>query len=101
MWGALSDERMDLSFTIVDGLTNAVILGSEAHGTRGHILPSQTLDFLFRRLLRLAGLRWRYSTPPPHGLRLQSTSNPLKVVFRVLTRERLVVQLSPNHLAVD
>jgi hypothetical protein len=26
--------------------------------TRGH--------FPFRRLLRLAGLRWRYSTPPPH-----------------------------------
>jgi hypothetical protein len=22
----------------------------------------------FRRLLRLAGLRWRYSTPPPHGI---------------------------------
>jgi hypothetical protein len=25
-------------------------------------------DFLFRRLLRLAGSRWRYSTPPPHGI---------------------------------
>jgi hypothetical protein len=24
--------------------------------------------FPFRRLLRLAGLRWRYSTPPPHGI---------------------------------
>jgi hypothetical protein len=23
--------------------------------------------FPFRRLLRLAGLRWRYSNPPPHG----------------------------------
>jgi hypothetical protein len=23
-------------------------------------------DFPFRRLLRLAGSRWRYSTPPPH-----------------------------------
>jgi hypothetical protein len=23
----------------------------------------------FRRLLRLAGLRWGYSTPPPHGVR--------------------------------
>jgi hypothetical protein len=30
--------------------------------------PSYTPDigFLFRRLLRLAGLRWRYSTPPPY-----------------------------------
>jgi hypothetical protein len=24
-------------------------------------------NFPFRRLLRLAGLRWRYSTPPPHA----------------------------------
>jgi hypothetical protein len=24
--------------------------------------------FSFRRLLRLAGLRWRYSIPPPHGM---------------------------------
>jgi hypothetical protein len=24
-------------------------------------------EFHFRRLLRLTGLRWRYSTPPPHG----------------------------------
>jgi hypothetical protein len=24
--------------------------------------------FPFRRLLRLAGLRWRYPTPPPHGI---------------------------------
>jgi hypothetical protein len=24
-------------------------------------------DFPFRRLLRLAGSRWRYSNPPPHG----------------------------------
>jgi hypothetical protein len=23
--------------------------------------------FSFRRVLRLSGLRWRYSTPPPHG----------------------------------
>jgi hypothetical protein len=27
--------------------------------------------FPFRRLLRLAGLRWRYSNPPPHGLSLK------------------------------
>jgi hypothetical protein len=26
-------------------------------------------DFPFRRLLRLAGSRWWYSTPPPHGFR--------------------------------
>jgi hypothetical protein len=44
-------------------LTSAVILRSESHGTCDHILLSQIRDFPFRRLLRLAGSRWRYSTP--------------------------------------
>jgi hypothetical protein len=48
-------------------LASAVIFGSESHGTRDYILLSQIRDFPFRRLLRLAGLRWRSSTPPPHG----------------------------------
>jgi hypothetical protein len=30
-------------------------------------LHPQTLGSPFRRLLCLAGLRWRYSNPPPHG----------------------------------
>jgi hypothetical protein len=47
-------------------LTSAVILCSESRGTRDHILLSQIWDFPFRRLVRLAGLRWRYSNPPPH-----------------------------------
>jgi hypothetical protein len=49
-------------------LASAVIFGSESRGTRDHILLSQIRDFPFRRLLRLTGLQWRYSTPPPHGL---------------------------------
>jgi hypothetical protein len=48
-------------------LASAVFLGSESLGTCGHILLSHIWDFPFRRLLRLAGSRWRYSTPPPHG----------------------------------
>jgi hypothetical protein len=48
-------------------LASAVIFGSESRGTRDQILLSQIRDFPFRRLLRLAGSRWRYSTPPPHG----------------------------------
>jgi hypothetical protein len=48
-------------------LTSAVFLGSESLGSRDHILLSQFWDFPFRRLLRLAGSRWRYTTPPPHG----------------------------------
>jgi hypothetical protein len=61
LWGALSEERTGLSFTIAADLTSAVILGSESHGTRNHILLSQIRNFRFRRLLRLAGLRWMYS----------------------------------------
>jgi hypothetical protein len=48
-------------------LANAVFLGSWSLGTCDRILLSQIWDFTFRRLLRLAGSRWRYSTPPPYG----------------------------------
>jgi hypothetical protein len=47
-------------------LASAVILRFEPFVTGDHILLSQIWDFPFRRLLRLAGSRWRYSTPPPH-----------------------------------
>jgi hypothetical protein len=48
-------------------LSSAVFFGFESLGIRDHILLSQIWDFPFRRLLRLAGSRWRYSNPPPHG----------------------------------
>jgi hypothetical protein len=56
-------------------LASAVILRSESCGTRHHILPSQIRDMPFRRILCLAGLRWRYSTPPPHGSGLRCSIN--------------------------
>jgi hypothetical protein len=64
MRGALSDERTGLSFTIAAGPRQ-----------RSHFRvsvpwdswPYFIRDFAFRRL-RLAGLRCRYSTPPPQGL---------------------------------
>jgi hypothetical protein len=46
---------------------SVVVLESESFETRDHLLLSQIWDFPFRRLLRLAGSRWRYSNPPPHG----------------------------------
>jgi hypothetical protein len=49
----------------------AVILGPKSRRTWDYILLSHIRDSHFRRLLRLAGSRWRYSKPPPHG----STSN--------------------------
>jgi hypothetical protein len=68
MWGVLSDKRIGLSFTIVSGPFQRIHLGSESRGTRDNILLFQILDYPFRRLLRLAELRWRYSTPSPHGV---------------------------------
>jgi hypothetical protein len=55
-------------------LASAVILGSESRGTRDHIVLSQIRDFPFRRLLCIAGLRWRYSTTPPHGIDITQKS---------------------------
>jgi hypothetical protein len=66
MWGALSDDRTGLPFTIApDPLQR--IFGSESRGTRDHILLSQIRDFPFRRLLRLARSRCRYWTPLQQG----------------------------------
>jgi hypothetical protein len=70
---SLTRGRVSLLYMLL-ALASAVFLGSESLGTRDHILLSQTRDFPFRRLLRLARSRWRYSTPPPHG-------SPRTVIF--------------------
>jgi hypothetical protein len=50
--------------------------------------------FPFRRLLRYARLRWRFSNPPPQGvLSLSTVSHPLKRVFRRLSTEWLCPSL--------
>jgi hypothetical protein len=48
-------------------LASIALLGSKVLWSRDHILLSQFWDFPFRRLLRLAGSSWMYSTLPPHG----------------------------------
>jgi hypothetical protein len=92
MWGALSDGRTGLSFTITAGPRQRshswvrVPLDSWPFFTVSHSILTQPggpdpliyippgsgwppgTGFPFRRLLRLAGLRWRYSNPPPHGV---------------------------------
>jgi hypothetical protein len=60
MWDALSNERTSLSFTIAAGPRQRSHSRVRIRGTRYHILLSENRDFLIRRLLRLAGLRWRY-----------------------------------------
>jgi hypothetical protein len=63
---SLTRWRVCLLYMLLD-LASAVLLGSESLCSRDHILLSHIWYFPFRRLLRLVGSRWRYSTPPPHG----------------------------------
>jgi hypothetical protein len=59
-----------MSFVYAADPCQRSLSGSESLRTGDHILLSQIWDFPFRRLLRLEGSRWRYSTPPPNGLAL-------------------------------
>jgi hypothetical protein len=67
MWGNLSDEKTGPSFTIGGGSRQSshspvhVLQNSWPHLT----ISFETTGFPFCRLSRLAGLRWRYSNPPP------------------------------------
>jgi hypothetical protein len=72
-------------------LASAVILGSESLGTCDRILLSHIWDFPFRRLLRLAGSRWRYSTPASTRVTPYFCRNPcLKVGLVGPATEHLV-----------
>jgi hypothetical protein len=93
MWGSLSDKRTRLSLRLPLLLASAVIFRSESLGTRDHILRAQIRDFRFHRLLGFAGLRWRYSTPSPHGNDLNSRINSLFVTSRESYMDHYVEQL--------
>jgi hypothetical protein len=95
MWGALSDKKTGLSLTVVadprqrshsrirfprDLWPYFTVSDSRAPNLEGQVpifvsprnrvtrlYPHPDTGFPFRRLLRLAGLRWRYSNPTPHG----------------------------------
>jgi hypothetical protein len=97
MWGALSNERTSLSFTIAVGprqsshsrvqvpwdssyftVSDSGLPQLGVPGPRIHISHEQGgpvmkpgNGFPFRRLLRLAGLWWRYTNPPLHGLTIR------------------------------
>jgi hypothetical protein len=76
MCGALSDERTGLSFT------NAAGSRQRSHSqvrVPWDSQPNFTLSdsrLPFRRLLRLSGLRWRYSKTPPHRIEATVHRNP-------------------------
>jgi hypothetical protein len=90
MRGSLPDERTDLSFRIAAGphqrnhsgvrvprdslpyfaLSDSRLFQPGGPGLRMYVPQEQGgpgTGFRFRRLLRLAGLRWRYWNPPPRG----------------------------------
>jgi hypothetical protein len=85
---SLTRGRVCLLYMLL-GLASAVILGSESLGTRDYILMSQIWCFPFRRLLRLAGSRWRYSNPPPHGY------NQFKVTLRLTVSQSVSLGIEP------
>jgi hypothetical protein len=72
VWGVLSDERTGLSFALTAGPRQRSQSWVQVPSDSDHTLVSQIRDFPFRRLLRLAGSRWRYSTPPPRGICLKT-----------------------------
>jgi hypothetical protein len=53
----------------------------------GPFIPPGT-EFPFRRLLLLARLRWRYSTPPPHEIRRTLSVSPRRMWAEQETEER-------------
>jgi hypothetical protein len=56
----------------------------------GPDIPPGT-GFPFRRLLRLEGLRWRYSNPPPHG-----TFKQLNLLLIIISRHGSLENISRN-----
>jgi hypothetical protein len=66
-WGALSDERTGLSFVCAAGPCQSILSRVLVPWDLRPYFTVSDLRLPFRRLLRLAGSRWRYSTPPPHG----------------------------------
>jgi hypothetical protein len=90
---SLTRGRVCLLYMLLS-LPKAVFLGSESFDTRDHILLSQIWDFPFRRLLRLAGSRWRYSTPPTHGF-VRSTVK-VKVTLRLTISQSVSLGVEPH-----
>jgi hypothetical protein len=87
MWDTFSVERLICRLQFLLVLASTVILGPEYFTVSDSRLPkpggpgpriyipleqggpviTPGTGFPFRRLLQLAGLRWRYSNPPPRG----------------------------------
>jgi hypothetical protein len=67
MWDALSDGRTGLSFTNCSWPSPAQYFRVRVPWDSWPYFTLPDWRLPFRRLIRLAGLRWTYSTPPAHG----------------------------------
>jgi hypothetical protein len=67
-WGVLSDEGTGLSFVYAAGPCQCSLSRVRVPWDSRRYFTVSDLRLPFCRLLRLAGSRWRCSTPPPHGL---------------------------------
>jgi hypothetical protein len=81
LWGALPNERTSLSFLYAAGPCQRSLSRVRVPWDSRPYFMSQIWDFPFRRLLRLAESRWRYSTLPPHGISLGCLTNCRPVIF--------------------
>jgi hypothetical protein len=127
MWGDISGKRTSLSFTVATGSRQRshsfarvprdswpyfTVSDSRPPNLEGQVpvflfprtvwpfIPTGT-GFPFRRFLRLAGLRWRYSNPPPHGLTPIKECYPLPLhsaAFQInVISEILICELQYLH----
>jgi hypothetical protein len=128
MWDALSDERTGLSFTTAAGprqcshsqarvprdlrpcctVSDSTLPQPGGPGSRIYI-PQEQGDqvtppgtgFPSRRLLRLAGLRWRYSSLPPHGMTDSLLTCPAYNIFARTAQKTLFLCFSSNAASVS
>jgi hypothetical protein len=81
------------SLQLLLAVATAVIFGSKSHGARDPVLLPQIRGFSFRRLLRLAGLQWKYSNQPPNGI-LTEVPNELTFITWCVPETEHPLQLS-------
>jgi hypothetical protein len=95
LWGALSDERSGLPFVCAAGPCQRSLSRVRVPWDLKPYFTVSDLRLPFSSLLRLAGSRWRYSTPPPHGFSLSFSLNRSYSSLYTLGTDR-IINTSPN-----
>jgi hypothetical protein len=96
-WGALSNERTGLSFVYATGPRQRSLSWVRVSWDSWLYFTVSDLRLPFRCLLRLAGSRWRYFTPPPHGQTKSKAKSKLCCDRRSVGQSVLV---SSTHLGL-